>query len=79
MERELQLLDKVKLKIEQPQIICAGRRRVRCYYRGIVIGKYKETTTITFKAYNKIVEVMFISNRCITEGWEDLKIVNKRS
>ena len=65
----------VKLKIEQPAIICSGRKEVKCFYRGkIVEDNNLDLKVINFKSFGQNIEVTFIRENCVTEGWEDLKI-----
>jgi len=73
--------NKVKLKLEQPSIICSGRDRVECYYRGKItswiIGNPHSYFDVTFKSKGEIVTVTFraLDDVCLNHGWEDLKIV----
>jgi hypothetical protein len=66
---------KVKLKLEQPAIMCSGRERINCFYRGKLLGKENNLTSISFKSYGQEVEVTFVNDKCLTPGWEDLKII----
>jgi hypothetical protein len=66
---------KVKLKLEQPYIMCAGRDKVECYYRGKVVWEMNTTKQIEFKSFGQLVKVMFVDDICITENWQDLKII----
>lgn len=66
---------KVKLKLEQPYIMCAGRDKVECYYRGKIIEEKNTTKQIEFKSFGQLVRVTFMNNICVTENWQDLKII----
>lgn len=66
---------KVKLKLEQPYMMCAGRDKVECYYRGKVVWEIGTTKQIEFKSFGLPVIVMFVDNICITDNWQDLKII----
>ncbi len=68
---------KVKLKLEQPAIMCSGRDKVECFYRGKIVLEQDGFEGIEFKSYGKIVAVLFKNNECITSGWEDLKIIKQ--
>lgn len=79
MEEEQQLKS-VKLKLEQPSIMCSGREKVECYYRAKIIAISRDggsRKTIEFKSYGEKIQVIFVNDICITEGWEDLKIIWK--
>lgn len=78
MERsQLQLGSKVKLKLEQPAIICGGRKRVTCYYRGVVSYITEKYIYISFKAnkekYDR-VGFEIITDQCQHPNFLDLKI-----
>lgn len=76
MNQELKLKSsKVKLKLEQPQIMCAGRDKVECYYRGKIVWENSIGKQIEFKSFGQLVKVMFIGDVCVTENWQDLKII----
>ena len=66
---------KVKLQLIQPQIMCAGREPVTCYYRGKVITEYFDMKIVAFKSFGVEVFVQFKGEQCITEDWQDLKII----
>jgi hypothetical protein len=84
-EKQKQEFHKIKLKIEQPQIICEGRKRVVCFYNGKVVNETECYFLVEFKSFRKKVLVEFTKPetvfcnfteiKCVTEGWEDLIIV----
>lgn len=75
-EKQQQSTRNIKLKLEQPAIMCSGRERVTCYYRGKIVRESENYyKVITFKSHGEEVQVSFYGPRCITEGWEDLKII----
>lgn len=69
---------KVKLKLIQPQIVCAGRQRVTCHYRGKVISETEESMIIEFKVYGVVEQALYLKEekRFAEEVWQDLKIIN---
>jgi hypothetical protein len=71
---------KVKLKLEQPYIMCAGRDKVECYYRGKIVEKTKDILTIEFKSFGEktIVEFDRKYGFCLTTDWQDLKIIDQQ-
>lgn len=72
----------IKLKLEQPEIICSGRKKVECFYRGRVVEETEIYLIIIFKAlyseqklkYNK-TEKTFEDLLNPFKIWDDLKIV----
>jgi len=76
MEQVL-LQKSIKLKLEQPAIMCEGRKPVTCYYRGKLIEGRGEYWHIRIKSYGKelMVSINKETGNCVTEGWQDLKIV----
>ena len=87
----MEKLKSIKLKLEQPAIMCEGRKPVTCYYRGKIIGviryyKYDDNEGINrtlqceqfkvkFKSYGKDEYVFFENGVCKDPDWKDLKIV----
>lgn len=71
--------DKVKLKLEQPLIICAGRKAITFITRGRVLegAATNELVAVLFKSHGTEVIVHFDVKKmvCLTTGWIDLKIV----
>lgn len=67
---------RVKLKLEQPAIMCSGRSRVTCYYKARYWGDI-DTGNIYcgFITYDVPVTVEFVNFKCITPEFEDLVIV----
>lgn len=76
MEVQQQQLGKVKLKLEQPAIVCAGRQRVTCYYKGKILESSDGFLYVSFKSYGEEIQVMIDeeSKRCLTPNWLDLKM-----
>lgn len=74
---KLPQLRSIKLKLEQPGIICSGRTKVECFYRGKVVKEDENCLIVTFKSYGQEKRVLFqkFDGMCITEDWRDLKIV----
>ncbi len=72
---EKSLLRSIKLKLEQPEIMCSGRRIAECYYRGKITFEFYNTMHVKIKSHGKEVTVCFEDGACITEGWEDLQII----
>lgn len=70
-----QLPRSIKLKLVQPKIKCSGRDEVTCYYRGKVVFENENEKHILIKTRGYFQEIRFIEDECITEGYEDLKIV----
>ncbi len=64
----------VKMKVEQPRIMCAGRTPISCYYRGIA-ERIGNDIYVTFKRYGRLTTVVFNKDKCITDGWQDLKLL----
>lgn len=75
MEKSLQPRS-IKLKLEQPGIICSGRTKVECFYRGKVVNEDENCLIVTFKSYGHEQRVLFqkFDGMCITKDWQDLKI-----
>jgi hypothetical protein len=65
----------IRLKIEQPEVMCSGRSRVKCYYKANITFEFYNMFHAKFKSHGKEVTVCFVDGLCITEGWEDLKVV----
>jgi hypothetical protein len=55
--------------------MCAGRDKVECYYRGKIVWENNMFKYIEFKSFGQLVTVKFIGDTCITENWQDLKII----
>lgn len=78
----------IKLKLEQPAVMCSGRTRVSCYYKAKSITlplvnyfsegnlKRMQQQIVFFKSKGKPTVVVFEDGKCITKGWEDLVIVS---
>lgn len=68
---------KIKLKLEQPGLMCGGREKVECWYRGKVVinALNPDYRTIIIKSHGKEINVVFYKDKCISKGWEDLKVV----
>ncbi|HEX5186507.1 MAG TPA: hypothetical protein VFV86_06415 [Nitrososphaeraceae archaeon] len=72
------------MKLEQPVIMCEGRKRVVCYYRGKItkISTYDDGSgykKVEFKSYGNKIQVEFVEGICVTKGWQDLKIISEGS
>lgn len=79
MELKQQLFPKkVKLSLSQPAIMCSGRTKVNCFYRGKIISETKDEYLVEFKSYGIEQQVLFDKKYgfCLTEEWQDLKIEN---
>ena len=69
---------KLKLKLEQPNIMCSGRKRVDVHFRAKVV--WVDLTNgfcdVEFKSYGENIRVVFDmrTNKCLTPMFEDLKI-----
>jgi hypothetical protein len=59
MNMEKLLPRSVKLYLHQPNIMCVGRDRVSCTYRGKVIEESEGHLTITFKYRQEIVTELY--------------------
>ena len=74
----LVLGQKLKLKLEQPTIMCSGRRRVDVHFRGKVVWLdiMNDFCEVEFTSYGVKTKAIFDTknNRCITPMFEDLKI-----
>ena len=78
-----QLPKSIKLKLEQPNIICSGRKRIECYYKGKIIKESPNLLLIEFKSkgdkvtllYNKIEKQFIETINAQNVNWQDLKIV----
>lgn len=69
---------RINLKIEQPEIICEGRERISCNYRGTVVSEVEDSMLIEFKAKGELQTVLYVKkqNKFVGEQWQDLKIIN---
>lgn len=68
---------KIKLKLEQPAIVCGGRERVTCFYRGKIIKESEHLAWIIFVSEKKEVSLVY-NKETKTFGdkeWIDLKII----
>jgi hypothetical protein len=68
---------KVKLKLIQPAIKCSGRNNVTCTYRGRVTEDSYNWMYIQIKVYGEWQTILWSKedNKCLTEGFEDLKLI----
>lgn len=70
---------KIKLKLEQPAIMCSGREKVECYFRGKIICQNDNSIGVEFKSFGEKQYVAFNTdtNECISafDKWKDLKII----
>lgn len=82
--KSIEVGNKVKLKLEQPDIICAGRKKVECWFKGEIleiVRYYKDDilestrVKILFKSKGKKEFVFFDNGVCYDLKWKDLKIV----
>lgn len=68
---------KIKLKLEQPQIMCAGRERVECYWRAEVIHETDDALIIEFKYQSRPVVALYnkLTEKFVDEEFWNIKIV----
>lgn len=70
--------DKVKLDLIQPEIICEGRKRVSCTFRGKITGISLDCKIISikFKYQNKEVEKFYDieTNEFLDQTLKDIKL-----
>jgi hypothetical protein len=67
----------IKLKLEQPAIMCSGRKKIECFYKGKIINENIgniDIQVIKFKSHGQDILVTFFKGECVTEPWQDLKI-----
>lgn len=60
----LSINTKVRLRINQPTLMCSGRDTVTCYYRG---------TVIAIKADENLVQIAFRHKSAMLEEWYNIK------
>lgn len=78
---QLTLGSKVKLKLVQPNIKCAGRDDVTCYYRGKIIEILEDSVFIEFKYKGRLERELYYSSLSdlgigfYKEDFRDIKIV----
>ncbi len=70
----------IKLKLEQPKIMCSGRSKVECFYRGKLIEEDAGNKVVEFKSHGVLQIVTFDENgKCVNNiYWQDLKIVKEQ-
>lgn len=75
--KQLQLGDKVKMKLIQPKIKCSGRDTVECFYRGKIIHVPKfNAYLIEFKFKGKIIRDWYYINFGFrNKELKDIKII----
>jgi hypothetical protein len=80
--QQLKLGDKVKMKLVQPTIMCAGRKPVTCHYKGEVVAFTDGPSIgvhpiIRFKTNRGLVEVLYNEDlqQIVTEGYKDIKLM----
>jgi hypothetical protein len=76
--KQLSFPKKVRLVLSQPAIMCSGRTKVNCFYRGKIVSETKDEYLVEFKSYGIEQQVLFGKEYgfCLTEGWQDLEIEN---
>jgi hypothetical protein len=77
MEEGLPSLRKIKFKLVQPAIMCAGRDEVSCYYRGKVIQETEYLIAAAIKVHGQERVILYSkhSGNVLTKGFEDLVLV----
>lgn len=77
--KELQKLQKVKLKLIQPEIICGGRKRVTCIYKGEIIRENNEKYTVRFKYKKQFIVKDYLkeSNQFVDLELKNIKLIAK--
>jgi hypothetical protein len=67
---------KVKFKLEQPRIMCSGRKPVTCSYRGKVLKENDLGMEVEIKVYGEPVVIFYdkTDKAVLTNGFEDLKL-----
>lgn len=66
---------KVKLELNQPDVMCVGRTKVQCFYKGVLI-KENDGYFIEFKYKGRKMKEKFDieSNRFFNKELEDIQI-----
>ena len=67
----------IKLKLEQPDVMCGGRKRIQCYYRAKIVNETSETMSITFISHGSLIVTTYnkLTKEFSSGRWKDLKIV----
>jgi hypothetical protein len=61
-DKKPEYIRKIKLKLEQPAIMCEGRKPITCYYKGKVILESENLMWIVIKSHGKEISLMYDKN-----------------
>ena len=69
---------KIKLTLIQPEIICSGRKRISCFYKGFVIEEDSFLMKIKIKSKKEDIILTFDKERktFLESEWKDLQILD---